>query len=165
VANPRSGLDALLDLVVFAPVGLLVGVREVVPELAERGRRHVESQLRLARLVGDLVTQQARAFWPSAPAGDRPPAASPSRPSEPRSPAMPRREEVIPVRLHPVDGDGDRGGAGHLAIPDYDSLAASQVVPRLAGLTAEELDAVKAYEQAHRGRATVLGRIAQLQAH
>ncbi len=53
--------------------------------------------------------------------------------------------------------------AALLAIPDYDSLAASQVVPRLAGLTAAELEAVRQYEAAHRARRTILGRVAQLQ--
>jgi hypothetical protein len=51
-----------------------------------------------------------------------------------------------------------------LAIPDYDSLAASQVLSRLAGLSADELEAVRLYEAAHRGRKTILSRIAQLQA-
>jgi hypothetical protein len=49
-----------------------------------------------------------------------------------------------------------------LAIPGYDQLSASQVVERLEGLTPEELDAVRAYELAHRGRATILGKITQL---
>ena len=54
--------------------------------------------------------------------------------------------------------------AATLAIPDYDSLSASQVVPRLAGLTADELEAVRAL----RGRRTAAARrssaeIAQLQ--
>jgi hypothetical protein len=50
-----------------------------------------------------------------------------------------------------------------LAIPGYDSLSASQVLPRLEGLAADELEAVRAYEAEHRGRKTILGRIAQLQ--
>jgi len=49
-----------------------------------------------------------------------------------------------------------------LAIPDYDELSASQVVQRLAGLDADELDAVRRYESAQRARQTILGRIAQL---
>lgn len=53
--------------------------------------------------------------------------------------------------------------AAALAIPGYDSLAASQVVPRLAGLSPEELAAVGAYESAHRARRTILTRIRQLQ--
>jgi hypothetical protein len=52
--------------------------------------------------------------------------------------------------------------AGSLAIPGYDSLAASQVVQRLGGLTLAELEAVGAYEAATRGRRTILGRISQL---
>jgi hypothetical protein len=49
-----------------------------------------------------------------------------------------------------------------LAIPDYDELSASQVVERLEGLDAGELEAVRRYEAAHRGRNTILGKIAQL---
>jgi hypothetical protein len=53
--------------------------------------------------------------------------------------------------------------AAELAIPDYDSLSASQVLPRLQGLAGDELEAVRDYEAAHRGRKTILNRIAQLQ--
>ena len=49
-----------------------------------------------------------------------------------------------------------------LPVADYDSLAASQVVPRLAMLDAEDLRAVQAYESAHRHRQTILNRVAQL---
>jgi hypothetical protein len=49
-----------------------------------------------------------------------------------------------------------------LAIPGYDQLSASQVVERLDGLTPGELDAVRDYEIAHRGRSTILGKITQL---
>ena len=51
-----------------------------------------------------------------------------------------------------------------LAIPGYDSLAASQVVQRLAGLSSAELEAVRAYEAATRGRRTILNKVGQLQA-
>lgn len=54
-------------------------------------------------------------------------------------------------------------GTNQLAIPDYDQLAASQVIPRLESLTPTELEAVRAYEAAHRGRRTILGGISQLQ--
>lgn len=49
-----------------------------------------------------------------------------------------------------------------LPIPDYDSLSASQVVSRLRGLPAGQLEAVRAYESATRGRKTILNRIQQL---
>jgi hypothetical protein len=49
-----------------------------------------------------------------------------------------------------------------LPIQDYDSLAASQVVPRLATLSPDELRAVLAYETSTRHRQTILNRVAQL---
>ena len=51
-----------------------------------------------------------------------------------------------------------------LAIPGYDTLSASHVVQRLAGLSAAELAAVGDYETATRGRRTILAKVAQLQA-
>jgi hypothetical protein len=72
-----------------------------------------------------------------------------------------------------VAGSGDDDGAvasteappspAGLAIPGYDSLAASQVVQRLDGLSTEELAAVAAYERTHRARRTILTRVRQLQ--
>ena len=50
-----------------------------------------------------------------------------------------------------------------LAIPDYDGLSASHVVNRLAGLSADELEAVRRYEASHRGRKTILSKVSQLQ--
>jgi hypothetical protein len=63
----------------------------------------------------------------------------------------------------PFGASSSPPGPDGLAIPGYDSLAASQVVPRLAGLSPEELAAVGAYESAHRARRTILTRIRQLQ--
>jgi hypothetical protein len=62
-------------------------------------------------------------------------------------------------------GDAERqpDDPSGLAIPGYDSLAASQVVPRLAGLSVDELTAVETYETAHRARRTILTRVRQLQ--
>ena len=55
-----------------------------------------------------------------------------------------------------------RDRTAELPIPGYDALSASQVVERLAGLADDELDAVRAYEAAHRNRRTILGKIEQL---
>jgi len=84
--------------------------------------------------------QDAEARVPPAPASDAVDVAAPPAPEAP-----------VPA----VDS---------LAIPDYDSLAASQVVPRLEALTADELEAVRCYEAGVRGRKTILAKIAQLQA-
>jgi hypothetical protein len=56
----------------------------------------------------------------------------------------------------------ERAEVSQLPIDEYESLAASQVVARLANLTAEELGAVRRFEVTHRGRRTVIARIDQL---
>lgn len=60
------------------------------------------------------------------------------------------------------NANGNGAAAAALAIPGYDSLSASQVVERLDGLDTNELQAVRAYESAHRNRRTILGKIDQL---
>lgn len=65
----------------------------------------------------------------------------------------------------PASPDQDAGTTpteSELPIQDYDSLAASQVVPRLATLAPDELKVVQRYEQATRHRQTILHRVAQL---
>jgi hypothetical protein len=84
---------------------------------------------------------------------------------------------VSPWDTHPSEGSrswAPIGGPVHdarpehdraaLAIPNYDQLSASQVVEHLDGLTAGELAEVREYERAHRGRNTILGKIATLTA-
>jgi len=51
---------------------------------------------------------------------------------------------------------------GSLAIPGYDDLSASQVVDRLDGLAAADLQAIRGYETANRARNTILAKIEQL---
>ena len=115
--------------------------------------------------------------WASAPPGARGgperharPTPTPPRTSEPSGAAEGRGAPPAAPRERPAaGGPGQRldGTAGRpeppQAIPNYDALAASQVVPRLQGLDREELSAVERYEAATRGRRTILNRVAQLQ--
>jgi hypothetical protein len=76
-----------------------------------------------------------------------------------------RRRAVAPApaaSAAPAVADPLRS-SDQLAIPGYDSLSASQVVQRLASLSPSELEAVRAYESAHRGRRTILARVSQLE--
>jgi hypothetical protein len=75
---------------------------------------------------------------------------------------MPEAESAPAVVTDAGPSDAGLSDAG-LAIPDYDSLSASQVVPRLDGLTDDELEDVRRHEEAGRGRRTILSKIAQLQ--
>jgi hypothetical protein len=78
---------------------------------------------------------------------------------EPRSSGAARPAPAVEVVEDPTV---DRPPVGELPIAGYESLAASQVVARLDDLTPEELERVRAFEAAHRGRRTVLGKIEQL---
>jgi hypothetical protein len=90
------------------------------------------------------------------------------QPPRPTSPAPQPRAQAAP-RPEPERNEA-RGSAATattptattLGIPDYDELSASQVVERLDGLHRGELDAVRDYEEAHRGRRTILFKIEQL---
>ena len=178
-------LDRLLDVVFYAPLGLALKAAEELPKLAAHGREKVGSQSDLARMVGKMAVAQGRRKVDDllerrspadVPPDPPPPAADfvagPSGGAVPvrdRGPSNP--DAAVPVPAPPVAPDVAAPGdvaptpaADTLPIPGYDSLSASQVVQRLAGLAPDELEAVRAYEQAGRGRKTVLLRVAQLRA-
>ena len=56
-APTSNPLDQLVELFVYAPVGLLYEYPEVIPKLVKRGR----SQVQLARLLAQMAANQARA--------------------------------------------------------------------------------------------------------
>jgi hypothetical protein len=184
-------LEQALDLFVYAPLGLALTAQEELPRLVEKGRQRVTGQVQMARMIGQFAVSQGQreaekavkqatsrlsglGARPSAAgagpsgssAGAAPRAASaPARAASSNGAATVREE---PARsTPPVAPDLGNGGGvppvDHLAIPGYDSLSASQVVQRLAGLSGEELAAVARYEAATRHRKTILTRVAQLQ--
>lgn len=100
----------------------------------------------------------------------------PQQGSPDAAPASPRKQGRLrrPTSQH-ADGGGAATDTHHpdarsvpavesLAIPAYDTLAASQVVQRLSSLEPDELEAVRRYEIGTRGRRTILHRVAQLNA-
>jgi len=165
IGSDRSPLGHVLDLFVFAPLGLLADSHTLVPKLAESGRQHLDDRVQLARMVGQFAVQQGRQHAAKVVAGLRANGAGPE-PATASAPAIddPGVDDDVDESVAARVGVDDGGIAeDDLAIPSYDSLAASQVVPRLDGLSSIELEAVRRYEEAHRGRRTVLGKIAILQ--
>jgi hypothetical protein len=168
MTDSRDPVEQVLDLLVYAPVGLALMARDELPKLIERGRSQVQAQATMARLVGQFAVHQGKreAEKLARRAGARvarPPRSRPQPQPQPRpAPAAAPTRTPSPAPSSPVAGNGARPSAAGLAIPGYDALAASQVVPRLAGLSAEELEAVRAYEAATRHRKTILSRIEQL---
>ena len=160
--------DLALELFVYAPVGLAVSAKEVVPKLVERGRTKVTSQVGAARVIGRFAVEQGQARATKAFAHARQQAErrlDQMTASAPEPVRRTRSESASRPAPPPAARAATSGpAAATLAIPGYDSLSASQVLPRLEGLAEGELEAVRSYEAAHRGRKTILGRIAQLQA-
>ena len=175
MSDHKNPIEQALDVFVYAPLGLLFSARETIPQLAERGRQYVAA----ARAMGEYAVGQGReqagqtlsvvgglAGRRTAPARRAPEPAPTTRPTPP--PPPPPAPEGVEAR---AEAAGDTGGNGRvpapnvdtLAIPGYDTLSASQVVQRLGGLSADELEAVRAYEQSSRKRKTILARVQQLQ--
>lgn len=163
MTESRSPADQAIDLLVYAPLGLALALREELPKLIERGRSQTDPQVALARMLGQMAVgkghEEARRalnqLWARVGRGGEalaPPVPTPPAASRPASPAP----------SSPSPQTGSAPSADGLAIPGYDALSAPQVVQRLSGLAPEELDAVHVYETATRHRQTILGRIAQL---
>ena len=160
--EPKGALEQLIDLAVFAPIGLLMSFDEVLPQLVEKGHQHVQVARFFGRMAVRTGSEEARRRMGDARPGrtsgpDRSARVVPLRP-------VPSPADEAPVARKPSGPVEPSPDASTLGIPDYDVLSASQVVPRLPGLSADELDAVRRYEAAHRGRKTILAKIAQLQA-
>ena len=169
----KTPIDQWFELCVYAPLGLALDARQLLPRFIDRGR----SQVALARVVGRYAVRRGstRAGAVMQTLGLIGEEAAPEVAQtdlddfdeevvvfehDARDAAVPQHEPA-----HEPAHDPDREEpppVATLAIPDYDNLSASQVVPRLGGLSAAELDAVGRYEAATRGRKTILNKVAQL---
>jgi len=193
----KSPAERVLDLTVYAPLGLALTVAESFPQLVRKGRSLLGPQISLARTVGQFAVKQGyrqmRGFAAQRPpfpfrapfgpqgaqgaqgpqgargsTGTAPSTTKPPQPAENGNGRATHAPGVTSSRPAPGEPRGDGTGrddsatAAHLAIPSYDSLSASQVVQRLAGLSRDEVEAVRAYEAATRGRRTILARAEQL---
>ena len=197
VPDEKNPVDQVLDLVVFAPLGLALTARTQLPEMVAKGRAQVEGQLTMARFIGQFAVQQGKvevekrlkAYTAPPPAPEPQPEPEPeSQPSPAPAPSAVEQDGTTPPPAADEEPDtivtvpvtvlsqpapelvgpskepgGPAPSAADLAIPGYDALSASQVVQRLAGLSPAELEQVRRYEAATRGRKTVLTKISQLQ--
>ena len=193
--------DRALDLLVYAPVGVALYLRDTVPtfvnlfvsrgraELGQR-RQQAQDQVAQARAMGEfavnfggpkvrehvekgiaLARKSAESVLGGAGDEDRVPDTADDDPSPAPAPRPDRAAANSRAASRPAGESTNIStattaapapAATTLVIPDYDELSASQVVERLDGLPASELDAVRAYEEAHRARRTILYKIEQL---
>jgi hypothetical protein len=141
------------------PSVLLDEFTHALPRLVHRTRHQVGAARHLASRLPCLGMLAPPERPTDVPAHESVPVTVVSvldEPADVEPPVAPTGAEsdTTPVELVPAETD--------LPVQDYDALAASQVVPRLATLSVDELDAVRRYERAHRNRQTILNRVAQL---
>ncbi len=230
----KTPLETLLELGLYAPLGLALAARDSLPDLIARGRQQVTSQVALAKMMGQYAVKEGEkdlrkrvedvsqtlsslGILPApnptpgsaAPAPGTVPTPPPETtgvatdgPSSTNGSAPSTNGKASPAgsgssgpgattattsattgaatSAAAADGTPEAKAKAHakaqeqpdtpvvrsradLAIPGYDTLSASQVVQRLAGLSPDELEAVRDYESGTRGRRTILSKIGQLQ--
>jgi hypothetical protein len=168
----EQALDQALDVFVYAPIGLVFEGASLLPTLIEKGK----NQVTMARMLGQFAVTTGRGEALKRADGLREQAADllarfaevklpgQGNGTPPAPPVVAPTEAPAPTPPAPAPApSGPVADVASLAIPDYDGLSASHVVNRLAGLSADELETVRSYELAHRGRKTILSKIAQLQ--
>jgi len=152
--SERDGIEWVMDRLVYGPYGALTEMTLNPTEAAEAGRRRLEQQLRNARFLGEMTVSHgtrelkrrvsdlfgASSSPRSSYDGSEP---TPARAAQPTT-KMPRPQPID----HVLEG--------------YDDLSASQVVKLLDSLSTDELETLRAYEQALRGRRTIINRASQL---
>lgn len=141
-ADVERRLRAVVDLALAGPLGTLRGIDACLRRRVDSARVVVETPMQVLRSLFDLVAAPAERDVTA----DR---------------------VVIDTDVRAPVADAGRPAPGtsasaDLPIDEYESLAASQVVARLNGLTPPDLHRVRNFEADHRGRRTVLGKIDQL---
>lgn len=183
----EDAVEQALDPFVYAPIGLLFDGPARYKTLVRNGRNQVGN----ARMMGQFAVQMGRtelekrtaeldgpvvdllrglgvvpgAVVPEPPAPAPDPVPEPAKATTTDAPPPAAAEEAAAqeaVEERNAATDAATPAVEALPITDYDSLSASQVVSRLRGLAPGQLEAVRAYESATRGRKTILNRIQQL---
>jgi hypothetical protein len=154
-------IEQLLDLFLYAPIGLMAKGTDAFPELVERGR----TQATNARVIGQfaLGASNTKARKSIADAEQHLQAffkiiLESARPSAKKSTSV---HDARVADATPESSATDFESIEDL-VPNYDGLTAAQVLPLLVGKSSEDLDRIEGYEQARRSRKTVLNRIRQL---
>ena len=159
----RRPIDQLVDLFVYAPVGLVYEYQDVLPKLIKRGK----SQVQIAKFLGTMAAKQGQktvegriddAFDVASSSvaqgitdvGARVGLAPDTAARRVTSSASEAGEsdEVVDDRPLPIAG--------------YNDLTAKQVVVLVADLDAGQRTRIELYEASHRARKTVLVKLRSL---
>lgn len=207
--DSKNPMDQLVDLLLYAPVGLAYEYEDVLPKLIKRGK----SQVQLAKVLSQMAAQQGQTKAKQAASegsdgvedalaevlgqaasvlakgitdfGQRV-GLAPVAPSDPQatdSAQASTRESSTRESSTGESSDSDASSdaatgeepsvglysgavaspAGSMPMAGYNELKAREIVPMLGDLTADQRRRVRAYEEATRGRKTILGKLDKLE--
>ena len=179
-------VDQLVDLFVYAPVGLLYEYQDVLPKLVKRGK----SQVQLAKVVGQMamnrgnpadnftvlaeglagvvakqITELGSAIGLAPPqAGDEAKSDGDTPPPPSTADAIVVTEAVAAAEAVPEVGAGSATGPEDRPLPiaRYDELKAKEIIELLDDLEPNQLERIRSHEEANRARKTVLGKLDRL---
>ena len=160
-------LDQALDLLLYAPIGLISNSFEELGDLgdlAQKGRIRVGRLLGNARVIGRLTVGLGRRSVETEVARWIPPETGGQRSGETDGDESPAPTRLV-RQSEPLEVSRRVNAETNLAIHGYEALSASQVVRRLDGLGPDELQAIFEHEAATRRRRTILHRTQQLLGH
>lgn len=185
-------LEQLIELFVYAPIGMLYEYPDVLPQLIKKGR----SQVQLAKFFGQMAARQRGTSVPDAAVsgagaagaagaeatdalarlaarfitelgsqvGLAPPSGGAGPPSTPvGSPPSAEANAESREPASAVDAvDPVPTKTARLPIAGYDDLTAKEIIGLLEDLTHDQLIRVRKHESAGRNRKTVLAKIERL---
>ena len=170
-SEEQDPIDQLVDLFVYAPIGLLYEYDEVMERLVKRGK----SQVQLARVVGQLAVSGRRAAGDATDMAEVATtvvskvateigsllglAAEPSSEDDTPPPPPPGRSQP---EAPPPPAPAELPGATVLPIANYDELKAKEIIPLLDSLSADQRSVIRSHEGEHRARKTVLAKLDRL---
>ncbi len=173
--NDSSPVEQLVELFVYAPVGLLYEYDKVLPQLVRRGK----SQVQLAKVLGQMAAKQGQNQFPG-PLGEliggaatllgqataSPPSAPPetkvARAATARRGSPPSSRLQPDVEVEPAEAEPTAEVDEQLPIVGYDDLRAREIIPLLADLTPTQRERIGDHERANRQRKTVLAKLDSL---
>lgn len=142
MTDQRPLIEKVLNVVVYAPVGVALQLRSDLDTLVTSGRTRVTERVQVARWIGEMAVTYGRREL------ERRMTDAAAQPVDVEPVVEPTLSLVAPSLTPPFDG--------------YQHLAAAQVVQLLGRLPRGELTLIREYETANRGRRTILAKLDQL---
>jgi hypothetical protein len=160
--NAVDPVEQLLDLILYAPIGLVAKGVDSFPDLAKRGRANAANARVIGQFALGATNTKARSAIADAEQHIAAFLAIVAESASPKRSSSRDAGETTTPPAEPVRVTVDELAVEEL-IGGYDAMTAAQILPLLSKLDHAQRDQIERYERSHRARKTVLNRLRQLQ--